>query len=178
MVTGTTTTQADSVVVGTTTTTGTAPQAAPQEDKARTYTQAEIDQMIEDRLHRERKKFADYEEIKAKAEKFDAAEEANKSELQKVTEKAEALQKQVDSMTKAEEVRNIRAEVSKETGIPATLLTADTKEACEEQAKAIAEFTANNESPAYPSVKDGGDPQKVASKKSTRDQFAEWLEQV
>lgn len=175
MDTGTTKTQVNATTA--VNTTGTAAET-PKAEEARTYTQAEIDQMIEDRLYRERKKFADYEEIKAKAEKFDAAEEANKSELQKVTEKAEALQKQVDSMTKAEEVRNIRAEVSKETGIPATLLTADTKEACEEQAKAIAEFTANNEPPAYPSVKDGGDPQKVASKKSTRDQFAEWLEQV
>lgn len=149
----------------------------PKAEEARTYTQAEIDQMIEDRLYRERKKFSDYEDLKAKAEKFDAAEEANKSELQKATERAEALQAKVDSMTKAEEVRNIRAEVSKETGIPASLLTADTKEACEEQAKAIAEFTANNESPAYPSVKDGGDPQ-TNSKKSTREQFAEWIDKV
>lgn len=150
---------------------------APKADEARTYTQAEIDQMIEDRLHRERKKFADYEEIKAKAEKYDAAEEANKSELQKATERAEALQKQVDTFTKAEEVRKIRVEVSEATGIPASLLTAETKEACEEQAKAIAEFKANNEPPAYPTVKDGGDPQ-VNSKKATRDQFAEWMEKV
>lgn len=151
---------------------------APKADEARTYTQEEINQMIEDRLHRERKKFADYEEIKAKAEKFDAAEEASKSELQKATERAESLQAKVDQMEKAEKIRTIRAEVSQETGIPASLLTADTKEACEEQAKAIAEYSANNEPPAYPSVKDGGDPQKTTSNKATRDQFAEWLEQV
>ena len=149
----------------------------PKAEEARTYTQAEIDQMIEDRLYRERKKFADYEDLKAKAEKFDAAEEAQKTELQKATERADALQAQVDSFTKAEEVRKIRAEVSQETGIPASLLTADTKEACEEQAKAIAEYTASNEAPAYPSVKDGGDPQ-VNRKKSTRDQFAEWIDKV
>lgn len=151
---------------------------APNAEEARTYTQAEIDQMIEDRLHRERKKYADYEDLKAKAEKFDAAEEAQKSELQKATERAESLQAKVDQMEKAEQIRTIRAEVSQETGIPASLLTADTREACEEQAKAIAEYSASAEPPAYPSVKDGGDPQKTTGKKSTRDQFAEWLEQV
>lgn len=151
---------------------------APKADEARTYTQAEIDQIVEDRLYRERKKYADYEDLKAKAEKFDAVEEAQKSELQKATERAESLQAKVDQMEKAEEIRTIRAEVSKETGIPASLLTADTREACEEQAKAIAEYSANPEPPAYPSVKDGGDPQKTTGKKATRDQFAEWLEQV
>lgn len=144
----------------------------------REYSQDEINQLIEDRLNRERKKFADYEDLKAKAEKFDAAEEAQKSELQKATERADSLQAELTAMKKADEIRAIRAKVSEETGIPANLLTADTEDGCTEQAKAIAEYKAATEAPAYPKVKDGGDPQTHTSKRSTRDQFAEWINQA
>ena len=45
----------------------------------RTFTQAEMDAIIGDRLNRERKKYADYEDIKAKAAKFDELENASKT---------------------------------------------------------------------------------------------------
>ena len=67
-----------------TTTTATEPE--------RTFTQTEVDAIVRDRLQRERNKYADYEAYKEKAEKFDAAEEAQKSELQKATERASALE--------------------------------------------------------------------------------------
>ena len=44
------------------------------EQPERTFTQAEMDAIIRDRLSRERSKYADYDDIKAKAQKFDAAE--------------------------------------------------------------------------------------------------------
>ena len=47
-------------------------QGAPAE---RTFTQAEMDAIIGDRLKRERAKYADYEDVKAKAQQFDAAQE-------------------------------------------------------------------------------------------------------
>ena len=40
----------------------------------RTFTQAEMDAIISDRLKRERAKYADYNELQAKAAKFDEAE--------------------------------------------------------------------------------------------------------
>ena len=57
--------------------------AETQENEQRTFTQAEMNAIIQDRLTRERGKYADYETLKAKAAKFDAAEEAGKTELQK-----------------------------------------------------------------------------------------------
>lgn len=45
--------------------------------------QDELDRRIGDRLARERAKYADYDDVKAKAEKFDEVDAANKSELQK-----------------------------------------------------------------------------------------------
>lgn len=50
-------------------------------------TQADLDRIISDRLARERAKFGDYDDLKAKAAKFDQAEEATKSEIQKAIDK-------------------------------------------------------------------------------------------
>ena len=100
--------------------------AETQENEQRTFTQAEMNAIIQDRLARERGKYADYEALKAKAAKFDEAEEAGKTELQKANEKADALQKQVDAFTKAEQLRTVRQKVSAATGVPAELLSGDT----------------------------------------------------
>ena len=78
----------------------TAPAAEGQQAE-RTFTQAEMNAIISDRLSRERSKYADYDDLKAKAAQFDAAQEAGKTELQKANEKAAKLQEQLDTMTKA-----------------------------------------------------------------------------
>ena len=148
--------------------------AAGEQQTERTFTQAEMNAIIADRLNRERTKYADYDALKAKAQQFDAAQEAGKSELQKATEKAASLQAQVDSLTKANTLRDLRTKVSTETGVPADLLTGDTEEACKAQATAILKFAKPG---GYPTVKDGGDPAKKPSG-STRDQFAAWFEQM
>lgn len=49
----------------------------------KTFTQEELDSVIEARLQRERSKFADYEGLKEKAKAFDEAEAAKKSELER-----------------------------------------------------------------------------------------------
>lgn len=143
-----------------------ATQSAPE----KTFTQADVDRIVTKRLS----DFADYDELKAKAEKFDEAEEASKSELQKAIDKANKLQSELDNLNKQNTIRQVRDEVSNITGVPASLLTGSTKEECEAQAKAIAEYKAQTAPAAYPTVKDGGDPQ-LNVKKSTRDQFADWL---
>lgn len=51
--------------------------------------QEELDSIIEKRLARERAKFADYDDVKAKAAEFDKAQEASKTELQKAVERAQ-----------------------------------------------------------------------------------------
>ena len=59
----------------------------------KTFTQKELDAIVAERLKRERTKYEGFDELKAKAAKFDELEEASKSELQKVTERAEKLQR-------------------------------------------------------------------------------------
>lgn len=103
----------------------------------KTFTQAELDAAIESRLTRERAKFADYEALKAKADKFDKAEEAAKSELQKAQEQAAAYKAQLDAKTRELAAAAARSKVSSETGVPANLLTGETEEACKAQAEAL-----------------------------------------
>lgn len=145
------------------------------EGTEKTFTQAEVDKVIGERLKREREKYADYDAIKAKADKFDQMEEASKSELQKAIESRDALQTELDALKNANSIRDIRLKVASETGVPVHLLTAETEEDCKEQANSILDFkTPRN----YPFVRDGGEIQTPVGKKSTRDQFAEWSEQV
>ena len=94
-------------------------------------------------------------------------------ELTKEHERAEALQKELDAKNAAEAIRVMKEKVSEETGIPAKMLTFDDEEACRQQAATIKEYA----TPRYPSVQDGGDPHPP-TQKATRDQFAEWLDQV
>ena len=146
-------------------------QEVTQEE--RTFTQAELNAIVQKRLGEQAAKYGNYEELKEKALKFDEIEDKAKSELQKVTERADALQKELDGMKKANSIREIRESVSKETGVPADLLYGETKEDCEAQAKSILEFTKPN---AYPSIKDGGEVRNIKTG-DTRDQFADWLNQ-
>lgn len=142
------------------------------QETEKTFTQSQMDAIISDRLARERGKYADYEDLKSKAAQFDEAQEKGKTELQKATEKAAALQAQVDAFTRADELRKIRTKVSTDTGVPADLLSGETEEDCTAQAKRILEFA---KPAAYPSVKDGGSPANKPTG-STRQQFAEWFE--
>lgn len=145
---------------------------APVEEK--TFTQSELDKIVADRLSRERQKYEGFDELKAKAAKLDEIEASSKTELQKATERAEKLEKELNSLKKAETVRTIREKVASETGVPTNLLTADTEEGCTEQAKSILAFA--NPS-AYPTLPDSGEVQHVG-KPSTAQQFAEWARGV
>ena len=144
-----------------------------QQTEERTFTQAELNAIVQKRLGEQAAKFGNYEELKEKALKFDEIEDKAKSELQKATERADALQKELEGLKQAEVVRNIREKVSKETGIPATLLTGSTEEECKTQAEAIKAYA----KPTYPSVRDAGEPAGQAKKGSTATQFAEWFNQ-
>lgn len=141
----------------------------------RTFTQSEVNAIVTDRLSREREQYADYAALKEKAEKYDAEQEAGKSELQKATERVAALTAQVEAYTKADNLRSIREKVSKETGVPANLLSGEDEETCKAQAQAIQEY-AKPGSSKQP-IRDGGEPRNKPSG-TTRDQFADWFSQA
>lgn len=147
------------------------------ENQERTFTQSELDEIVKTRLTKERAKYADYETLQQKALKFDEMEEANKSELQKATERADSLQKQIDSLNRENAVRTVREKVSKDTGVPSNLLNGETEEDCMEQAVNILAFknASGSANQPYPSVKDGGEVSNVPGGKSNGELFMDFI---
>ena len=89
-------------------------------------------------------------------------------------EKAAALQKELDELKAANTLRDLRARISKETGVPADLLTETTEEACKTQAEAIRAYAKPS---GYPRVPDGGEAHPGGST-ATRDKFASWFQEA
>ena len=145
----------------------TTPSAGQETPEQQTFTQDDVNRIVAKRVA----KYADYDELKQKAAKFDEQVEAGKSELQKATEKASSLQAELDALKQAESIRVMREEVANAKGIPAKLLTGTTAEECEAQAADLLAWAEKTGS-GYPKIPDGGDP---ISTKPVRDQFAEWL---
>ena len=120
------------------------PTAGEQQPAGRTFTQDEVNTIIADRLNRERTKYADYDDLKAKAAQ------------------ADAMQAQLDSLNKANTLREMRGKVSAATGVPADLLTGETEEDCTAQAQKIKQF-AEPKTPGYPILPGGGEPRHLPS---------------
>ena len=143
------------------------------ESAEKTFTQAELDAIVSDRLKRDRAKYADYDALKEKATRLDELEEASKTELQKITEKAQALQQELDGMKQAESLRTMRDSIAAETGVPSILLTAGTEEECRAQAQAVLTMTKTG----YPAVRDAGEANGNL-KGTPKQQFSDWANQV
>lgn len=145
-------------------------EQAQTEEK--TFTQAELDAVVKDRLKREREKYADYDAVKAKATKLDEIEAANKSELEKANEKAAKLEAELNGIKKAAELREMREKIATENNIPANLLTGTTEDECKAQVESIKGLLSANGIPT--SVSDGGEPNH-SGKVSNQTMFANWV---
>lgn len=126
-------------------------------DAGRTFTQAELNTIIQKRIAQVEGKYSDYNDLKDKALKYDAAEEAAKTDLQKAQDQAKSYKQKYEELVAQNAVRDIRVKVSTEMGVPVDLLTASTEEDCKKQAASILAFAGKNPSDGYPSIKDGGE---------------------
>lgn len=83
-------------------------------EPAKTFTQAELDEILTKRIERERKKFADYDEIKTKASEYEAQIEAQRlselSEVEKAQEQARKFEEQLTSLTAQLEAERTKAQ--------------------------------------------------------------------
>lgn len=66
--------------------------------------QDELNEALKDRVARERQKFSDYKDLKAKASRLDELEQANQSELEKASNKATEAEAERDD-ARAESLR-------------------------------------------------------------------------
>ncbi|MEQ6899004.1 hypothetical protein [Microbacterium sp. KR10-403] len=139
-------------------------QGEPKEFEAIT-SQADFDKAIQARIARERAKFADYDQLKAKAQQVDQAAQAAKTAEEKNADRLAKLEGDLE----AERLGRVRAEVAAEKKVPAGLLTGATREELEAAADALVQF--KGEQPRMGVVP--GEGKQPAQKKTTADLFAE-----
>jgi hypothetical protein len=91
-----------------------------------------------------RKNEADKKAALEKAKKFDDLENANKTELQKLLDRAEAAEKRANE----NDLKVIKADVAVAKGVPASLLSGTTQEELEASADALLAFRGEVKPPA------------------------------
>ncbi len=87
------------------------PPAAPPPpaEPPRTFTQDELERQIGERLARERSKYGDYEDLKAKAAKFEEHEQAQLSELERERQARTAAEEKATAATSRAQDALVRA---------------------------------------------------------------------
>ena len=110
-------------------------------------TQEEFDAAIKDRLQRQetqiRAEYADYSGLKEKAGKYDSALSDLDKAKKESAEKLAGLQKELDTARaaiKTHEIKDLKAKIADETGLPAGLrdrLAGETEEEIREDAKSL-----------------------------------------
>lgn len=125
--------------------------------------QADFDAAIQSRIARERAKIpTDYDDLKAKADKYAVWEESQKTESQKVVDRAEAAERRVLEL----ESRTVRAEVAAAKGIPVELLSGSTQEELEKSADALIAFRGEQGSKKLVVPQEGSSPPNQPSDSS------------
>jgi hypothetical protein len=100
-------------------------------------TQEDLNKIIAERVKREREKYANHAELEAKAKKLDEIEEANKTELDKANARADAAEKERDTIR----ADKLRLEIASKHGITGEyldLLSGSTEEELEATAAKVA----------------------------------------
>jgi len=130
--------------------------------REQTFTQRDLERIIGERLAREREKYSDYEDLKAKAARLDELEEANKSEHQKLLERVEAAERRAEEAERARAqaaVEMLRTKVAVDKGLPPALaarLRGETEEEIAADAdELLASVSVTSAAPTAPSFDQG-----------------------
>lgn len=94
-------------------------------------------------------------------------------ELKKAQDAAAKLEEELTQLKLTNQLRELRQTVAKEKGVPAELLTGESKDACEKQADGILAYAKSQQ--GYPSLPDGGEA-SASQTGAARDKFAAWAQ--
>lgn len=119
---------------------------AEQVDAGKTFTQADLDRVVEQRLTRERQKFADYDQVKADAAELAKIRDGEKTDLQLLQEQL-ATEREAHGKTQTELSVTKRTQYGVDKGLPQALakkLTSplDDTEALEAEIAELAQYAA------------------------------------
>lgn len=140
---------------------------------AGTLTQADVDKIVNERLKRERAKYADYDDLKAKAEAADKAGEKDKSEVAQLTSQMEKLNKDLADERRQRHIVEVAASKGL-TPAHAKRLTGSTREEIEASADELLEdfpIPAKADPDTEPGKDDAGDTGKTPPATKPREQL-------
>lgn len=127
--------------------------------------QDEFDGLVKDRITRAERKatepFADYADLKAKADGFDSIRTELEQKLAEATSRADAAEGKVTEFETAKQINDWRTEVAQATGVPANALRGSTKEEFEAHAAELKPLITGT-GPVIPTQ--GDQPTATASK--------------
>ena len=101
-------------------------QQSNQEQPDSTFSQEDVNRIVQERLQKKKKKYSDYDELKS------AAERAQELETEKQT-----LAEKLAEFEAKEERQKLVSTVADETGVPADALRGETKEELEAHAEVL-----------------------------------------
>lgn len=99
---------------------------APAEPKV--FTQEQVNAFLAEDRRKSATKFADYDALKTKAEEFDAAQDAAKTDLQRALDRATAAEAKVAGFESERQVATWAAEIVQGSDVPAAALRGATRE--------------------------------------------------
>lgn len=109
-----------------------------------------FDDLVKDRLSRERAKFANHEDLKARAEQADAAIAAAEQATAEAVARAETAEGRITQFEGERQLAAWRAEVAEATGVPAAILRGSTKEEFEAHATELQPLLTAQTAPVVP----------------------------
>lgn len=134
----------------------------------KTFTQEEVNELMGKVRREVTGKFTDYDELKKKANEFDALQESQKSELEKAQERAAKAEQEAKALREQKEHADLIAKVSAATGVPATLISGSNEDEMTASAQALAEW-AKATSTVAPVDKGGAAAPKPQTETSIRE---------
>lgn len=102
------------------------------DSEVKTFTQEEVDRIVSERLARVKSQYADYDDLKSRAEAAD--------NLQKQVEELNGKLTEADKRASDAELSSLRVKISAEHGVPLSALTGSDEESLVEQAKGLVEW--------------------------------------
>ncbi len=112
-------------------------QQEQKQEEQKSFTQEQVNALLAQQKRSVAEKFADYDDVKAKAEKLDQIEQSSKSELQKLAEENATLKTRVESFERDQQVKQWAAEIVKDSPVPASALRGTTREELEAHFKEL-----------------------------------------
>jgi hypothetical protein len=137
--------------------------------------QDDLNRVIDDRLKRERAKYADYQDVKAKASRLDELEAANKSEAEKVAERLAASEKAANDARRDALRFRIAAKFQVTDEDAELFLTGSDEDTLTRQAERLSARNAEAAGPRTPRPDPNQGRSPSAGPKSTADSFADFF---